>query len=107
MRWPITLTLIVITTLPGCGRAPETYSASCSKPLPNWGTEKNGIGHLVPVMSVFLGTDGTVLWHQAAITNGTLRSYMKEVSGLNPTPQIVLEVSRQLPASGFAKCVRL
>jgi biopolymer transport protein ExbD len=44
-------------------------------------------------MSVFLATDGTVIWGKEAISNDKLRSQMKEASNLNPVPQIVLEVS--------------
>ena len=87
--WPLALA----ASLSGCNRAPQTYSAGCATPLPNWTTEKNGIGHLLPVMSVFLATDGSVLWSKVAISNDKLRSYMNEASGLNPVPQIVLQVS--------------
>ena len=79
--------------LSGCNQTPKTYSAACAVPLPGWGTEKNGIGHLLPVMSVFLASDGTVLWNKATTSNEKLRSYVNEASGLNPVPQIVLEVS--------------
>ncbi|WP_207148983.1 hypothetical protein, partial [Listeria monocytogenes] len=61
--------------------------------MSNWKTEKDGVGHLVPLMSVFLTSDGTVIWNKTAISNKKLHSYMVEASGLNPVPQIVLEVS--------------
>ena len=93
MRWLTLLIFAVPLALLGCSRSPETYSAACATPPPNWGTEKNGIGHLLPVMSVLLATDGTVLWNRIAISEKKLQSYMNEASNLNPVPQIVLEVS--------------
>lgn len=80
-------------TLSACDKAPGTYAAACATPLPNWKTEKDGVGHLTVLMSVYLGSDGTLLWNKNAISNEKLRFYMMEVSGLNPRPQIVLEVS--------------
>ena len=85
--------LMAGAALSGCERAPRTYAAACAAPLPNWKTEKDGVGHLLPLMSVFLASDGTVLWNKVAVSNEKLRSYMFEASGLNPVPQIVLEVS--------------
>lgn len=87
------LILVSALALTGCDRTPKTYSAACATPLKDWGTEKNGIGHLLPVMPVFLATDGSVLWNKVAISNVQLRKYMNEASSLNPVPQIVLEVS--------------
>lgn len=92
-RTTLSWVLALAASLLGCERAPQTYSAACSTALPDWKTEKNGIGHLLPVMSVFLTTDGSVLWSKVAISDDKLRSYMNEASGLNPVPQIVLQVS--------------
>lgn len=80
-------------TLSGCERTPRTYAAACAVPLSNWKTEKDGVGHLMQLMPVFLASDGTVIWDKVAISNEKLHSYMIEVSALNPVPQIVLEVS--------------
>ena len=96
VRW-LPLLLIVGTTLVGCERAPTTYAAACAQPLPNWKTEKDGVGHLLPLMSVFLASDGTVIWNKVAISNEKLRSYMIEVNDLNPVPQIVLEAFPAAP----------
>lgn len=87
------LALALTTTTVGCNEASPTYSAACSTPLSKWGTEKIGIGHLVPVMPVYIGSDGTILWGKNAISDAQLRKYMMDVSGLNPVPQVVLEVS--------------
>lgn len=85
--------LTVGLAISGCDRAPDTYSAACATPLRNWGTEKDGVGHLLPIMPVFLTTDGSVLWNKVAISNARLRSYMYKASDLNPVPQVILEVS--------------
>lgn len=86
--WALALSAI----LSGCNQAPRTYSAACATPLPNWKTEKDGVGHLLVIMPVFLVTDGSVLWNKVAISDDKLRSYMSEASGLDPMPQIVLQV---------------
>lgn len=85
--------LVSALSLPGCDRVPKTYSAACATPLPDWGTEKDGIGHLVPLRPVYLATDGSVLWNKEAISDSQLRTHMNEASGLRPVPQIILEVS--------------
>ncbi len=97
MMRSLIILVIIGTTLTGCERTPRTYAAACAVPLPNWKTEKDGVGHLVPLMSVFLASDGTVIWNKTAVSNEKLHSYMIEVSGLNPVPQIVLEVSPAAP----------
>jgi hypothetical protein len=89
----LSLTFALVTPLVGCNKAPQTYSAACSTPLRNWTTERNGIGHLLPVMPVYVGSDGTVLWSKDAISDAQLRKYMVAASELNPVPQVVLEVS--------------
>ena len=92
-RRSLAWTFALAASLFGCDRAPQTYSAGCAAPPPNWQTEKNGIGHLVPVMSVFLTSDGSVLWSKASLSNEKLQAYMNEASALQPVPQIVLQVS--------------
>lgn len=90
---PLTCALALAAILSACNQASPTYSAACATPLPNWKTEKDGIGHLLPIMPVFLVTDGSVLWNKVALSNDKLRSYMSDASALNPAPQIVLQVS--------------
>ena len=92
-RWSMAWTLALAASLLGCDRAPQTYSAGCSDPLENWKTEKDGIAHLVPIMSVFLATDGSILWNRVSVSNDKLQAYMNRASALSPLPQIVLQVS--------------
>jgi hypothetical protein len=87
------VTLAAGIALAGCSREGKTYSADCATPLSHWGTEKDGVGHLVTVMSVFLMSDGTTLWNSDAVSDTKLRHLMKEASTLKPIPQIVLQVS--------------
>lgn len=89
LNWSLALAAV----LSGCNQAAPTYSAACATPLPNWKTEKDGVGHLLPIMPVFLVTDGSVLWSKVALSNDKLRSSMREASAMNPVPQIVLQVS--------------
>ena len=90
---PYLLSSALALAVAGCNKPPHTYSAACSTPLDNWTTEKDGIGHLLPVMPVYVGSDGTVLWGKTAISDVQLHTYMLETSQLNPAPQVVLEVS--------------
>lgn len=89
----LTISLIVGATLSGCHTSQKTYAAACAVPLSNWGTEKDGVGHLLPLAPFFLGSDGTVIYDKMPTSNNKLRSYMIELSGTNPVPQVVLEVS--------------
>jgi hypothetical protein len=82
-----------ILTLAGCDKGRRTYSANCSIPLAHWGTEKDGTGHLMVVLPVLIGSDGSILWNSERISDAKLRSLMSKASELNPQPQIVLEVS--------------
>jgi hypothetical protein len=77
----------------GCNRAPKTYAASCATPLAHWGREKDGVGHLRVVQPVYIGSDGSILWNKDIISDATLRRYMFQMSGMNPKPQPVLDVS--------------
>ena len=90
--------------LAACGQAPDTYSAACAVPLSHWGTEKDGVGHHLPIISVFVASDGTVLWNKEAISNAELRAYMDQASGLNPIPQVILQVS---PSASCARVEEL
>lgn len=84
---------LLMTTVGGCERAPMTYAANCATPLPRWGREKDGVGHLRIVQPVYVGSDGSILWNKVAISSTTLRRYMTQMSSMNPEPQMVLDVS--------------
>lgn len=92
-RYRAMLVFLLSTLVSGCDRAPKTYAAGCSTPLAHWGREKDGIGHLRAVQPVYIGSDGSVLWNKAVITDTTLRRYMSQMSILSPEPQAVLDVS--------------
>lgn len=93
----------------GCQqRATGTYASNCSAPLKGWGGPNDGIGHLRPVLPVFLDASGSTHWGEihisgpvgsnaTVISDDTLRSHMASVSGLNPEPQLVLEVAPDAP----------
>ena len=81
----------LVTT--GCSRTPMTYAANCSTPPAHWGREKDGIGHLRTVQPIYIGADGSTLWNKIVISDATLRRYMTQMSGMNPTPQAVLDVA--------------
>lgn len=86
--------VVALSILPsGCDRAPLTYAANCSAPLAHWGREKDGVGHLRVVQPVYIGSDGSILWNKAVISDTTLRRYMSQMSSMNPEPQAVLDVS--------------
>ena len=95
------LVLLLAPLANGCDQAPTTYAASCSIPPTHWGREKDGVGHMRVVQPVYIGSDGSILWNKAIISDATLRSYMFQMSTMNPEPQAVLVVS---PA---AECKRV
>ena len=90
-RWVLVFLLAPLAS--GCDRALETYAADCSTPLPHWGREKDGVGHLRLVQPVYLGSDGSILWNKAIISDTMLRRYMSQMSIMNPEPQAVLDVA--------------
>lgn len=96
----VMLVLLVAMLAGGCNQAPQTYAANCSTPLGHWGREKDGVGHLRVVQPVYIGSDGSILWNRAIISEAALRGYMSEMSIMNPQPQAVLEVS---PAAACKK----
>lgn len=93
---------IMLSVSFGCSRAPETYAANCSTPLPHWGREQDGIGDLRFVQPVYVGSDGSILWNKALITDATLRDYVAKMSVMDPYPQVVLEVA---PAAACQRVV--
>lgn len=101
-----TACLILVTALAaaamGNSKEPPNYAAACSTPLKDWGTEKDGIRHLLVPLPVYVRSDGSVLWNKVAISDAQLRQYMDEVSGMNPVPQIILEFSPSVPCRRVA-----
>lgn len=85
--------LLLVALTPGCNHQPRTYAANCSTPLPHWGREKDGIGHLRTVQPIYIGSDGSTLWNKAAISDDTFRRYVMTMSDMNPEPQAILEVA--------------
>jgi hypothetical protein len=92
-RGSVILVFLLAILPSGCDRATTTYAASCSTPLAHWGREKDGVGHLRVVQPVYVGSDGSILWNKAVISDTTLRRYMYQMSSLNPNPQAVLDAS--------------
>lgn len=91
--YPMVLLFILPIVASGCHRAPTTYAANCSTPHDHWGREKDGVGHLRVVQPIYIGTDGSILWKKAVISDAMLRRYMSQMSTMNPEPQAVLVVS--------------
>lgn len=96
-RHPLTLAFLLGLLVGACDRTHPTYAAACSIPPTHWGREKDGIGHLRAVQPVYLGSDGSILWNKAIISDDTLRRYMSQVSDMNPEPQPILDVSPAAP----------
>ena len=84
---------LLATFASGCDRTPTTYAANCSTPLSQWGRERNGFGDLRMVQPVYVGSDGSILWNKALISDATLGRYMSRTSVMNPEPQAVLDIS--------------
>jgi hypothetical protein len=82
-----------------CTPERRTYSASCSVPVSHWKTEKDGVGHLMIVFALYIGSDGSILWDKDIISKARLKTYMQRASALNPVPQMILEVSPSAPCS--------
>ena len=88
----------------GCHQANSTYAHGCSVRLPGWGGPADGVGHLRPVLPVFLDASGSTHWGEiqisgparsasTIISDDTLRRYMTTASKLIPEPQLILEVA--------------
>lgn len=93
----IALVLFFTFAVAGCERSPKTYASSCSKPLSNWKTEKDGRAHLRATLPVMIGSDGAVIWGRNVVSGARLRALMHDAGNLNPAPQIVLDVSPSAP----------
>jgi hypothetical protein len=107
--WNVKLAILAIgfsgaAVFGGCQQANSNYAEGCSARLPGWGGPSDGIGHLRPVLPVFLDASGSTHWgeiHTAGpvrsasttISDETLRRHMTMVSDLNPLPHLVLEVA--------------
>jgi hypothetical protein len=76
--------------LDACNRSEEP--GTCP-PLPGWLKPSHGIGHLRPYNRVSLTAEGNVIWNGRAIAKSSLLDLMIRRGELEPTPQIILEVS--------------
>ncbi|WP_148276527.1 ExbD/TolR family protein [Sphingobium sp. SYK-6] len=101
-RYRTALTVLLVGLVTGCSRAPQTYAADCPIPLPHWGREKDGVGHLMMVQPVYLTSDGSILWNKTIISDDTLRRYMMQMSAMKPQPQVVLDVAPSAACSRVA-----
>ncbi len=97
--------IVAALALGACGKADEEkavdglYLANCAKPMDGWGTEVDGVGHLMIVVSGALSPDGHVRFNRKSVTDRELAETLAEVSRLNPLPQLVLEVDPLTPCS--------
>jgi hypothetical protein len=87
--------------LAGCVPDGETYAKSCATKLSHWRSEKDGIGHLLPVISISVSSAGrlsrTFRSNVSALSDVQLREFMNWANSAIPQPQIVLEVAPDAP----------
>jgi hypothetical protein len=76
--------------LDACNRSEEP--ATCPA-LPGWLKPSDGIGHLRSYNRVSLTAEGNVIWNGSAIAKSSLPGLMIRSGELEPTPQIILQVS--------------
>lgn len=102
----LAIALSCAALLGSCQQPNRTYAEGCSARLPTWGGPSDGIGHLRPVLPVFLDASGSTHWGEihisgpirsasTEISDEGLRRNMTMVSDLNPQPHLVLEVAPQ------------
>jgi hypothetical protein len=102
MRIAATALLLLVTVpLRGCDRTPRLYDAACAVPLSHWGTGKDGIGHLRPVMVISVDQNGAAKWafrsYETVMSDEKIRRFMSWADEANPQPQIVLDASPSAP----------
>jgi hypothetical protein len=96
-RTIISLGCSVSALILGANHHPQTYGAACPAPNRGWGTEKDGIGHLMGVIDVSMNADGLVFWNRAKVSDQELNDLMHRAGQLDPTPMVVLDVSPAAP----------
>lgn len=84
--------MLVAFLLTGCSQSSSTYALNCATPPDHWLGQE--IVHMRFVQSVYIRTDGSVLWNKVMISDAILQRYMSRVSTMEPEPQIVLEVAQ-------------
>jgi hypothetical protein len=75
-----------------CNSTPATYPGKCGERLKGWLEPENGIGELSIWNVVRLDRSGALSWNRKSVKDQTLRTYLDEVSGMNPRPQMILTI---------------
>jgi hypothetical protein len=97
------LLFLPLLAFSSCEQSPKankiigTYDKDCAVYRKDWLTAKDGIGHLRMVFPVIVDEAGTVIWNGEAISDKKLREYTLLWSGLNPQPQVILDVNGNAP----------
>jgi hypothetical protein len=83
--------------------AGQTYAKDCSIPIPNWRTEKDGLGHNVVIVPVTINEAGKVLWlDREFVSDSKFQTYMAQVDQFNPRPQMILDIDPKAPCARVA-----
>jgi len=98
MKNSLTLALfLLVPGLSGCDHRQRTYDMDCSNPPVTWGTAKDGIDELAPIVTVSIDANGAVKWAGSAASNDQLKAYLIQAEKLYPSPTPILEVSPTAP----------
>lgn len=109
---PLALAMSLITV--GCERPRQaygplqTYNKHCFTPLPNWRTERDGLGHNIVIVPITIDETGKVLWwDNEFVSDSKLQNYMGKVDQFNPRPQMILDINPKAPCSRVAAVRRI
>ena len=104
MRTALSLLLGMSLAVAGCNRlnstydAGQTYAKDCSTPIPNWRTEKDGLGHNIVIVPVTINEAGKVSWwDKEFVSDSKLKTYMGQVDQFFPRPQMILDIDPKAP----------
>ena len=77
--------VLMALLLTSCGNH-RTYAGGCGPPPKDWITPRQGRG-VLSLLNVIAVRDARLIeWNGVAVSETTLRSYLKQVSHMNPVP---------------------
>ncbi len=80
-------------TLAGCGSV-QTYK-SCATPIKSWLKPSDGIGHMRMYVQVAVNAKGEIKHAGRLVAFATFKTYLKQVSEMDPLPQLILQFDPQ------------
>lgn len=103
MKQRLMIVVLALLGLADCHGPQPTYEADCSVPPASFGTAKEGIGHLTPLVEATIDHAGAIKWAGRSVSIRDFESYVIRTGELLPMPQLILNPSPDAPCESVER----